>query len=508
MQLRNTAAQKEHRLERHRKLSQLAGQVVGLDAVYPLATGKSSRRIYLDSTASTLRLKVVQDVIDQYQPYYANTHSTVHFGAKLSTCEYDWAHQMVLQFVRADPKTHTAIFVGSGATGGINRVARTLSTLSPDRDVVITSIMEHHSNDLPHRKNFREVVHIPALRNAGMPGTVDLSALEAALQAHHGRVNYVAITGVSNVTGIVNPIYEAAALAHRYGTRLLVDAAQMMAHVPVCMTGNENPDHDIDILVFSGHKIYAPGSPGVVVARKSLFDIADPTEVGGGMVEDVWLDRYTATAKLPDREEAGTPNICGAIGLAAALYALDSVGMDLVHEQESELIRYALEKLDAIEDVIIYGDPDFDRSQRSGALSFNIRGMHHALTAAILNDYFNISVRNDCFCAHPYVRDMITDVIEKEIDNLSDEELEQLAELQRGMVRASFGVYTTVDDIDALIAAVEKIAADRQAYERHYRMDDQGNFVHTSFSLDTSTIFSVKASVDRWLSPGADENRA
>ena len=159
--------------------------------------------------------------------------------------------------------------------------------------------------------------------------------------------------------------------------------------------------HDIDVLVFSGHKIYAPGSPGVVVARKELFSGVEPQEVGGGMVEDVWLDRFAPTAKLPDREEAGTPNICGSVGLATALYALYRVGMDTIAQEESELISYVLSRLGEIDDVVIYGDNDADRYKRAGALSFNIKGVHHALTGAVLNDYFNIAVRNECFCAHP-----------------------------------------------------------------------------------------------------------
>ena len=156
---------------------------------------------------------------------------------------------MVLEFVNADPQEYTAFFVGSGTTGGMNRVARTLAERDPEKDVVITTIMEHHSNDLPHRKHFREVEHIPAAMEAHSLGCIDLNRLEDALKKYAGKVNYVAITGVSNVTGIIKPVHEVAELAHQYGTLLIVDAAQMAAHVPIRMSGHSNPQRDIDVLV-------------------------------------------------------------------------------------------------------------------------------------------------------------------------------------------------------------------------------------------------------------------
>jgi selenocysteine lyase/cysteine desulfurase len=483
-------------------LEKLAREVIGLEVQYTLATGERTRRIYLDSTASTLRLKVVQEVLDKFQPYYSNTHSLMHFGARLSTKEYQWAHDMVLEFVRANPEIYTAFFVGSGTTGGMNRVARTLREKRPERDAVITTIMEHHSNDLPHRKHFREVVHIPAAMAAHSLGCVNLRRLEEALREHAGKVNYVAITGVSNVTGIINPVHEIAAMAHQHGALIVVDAAQMAAHVPIQMSGHDNPVKDIDVLVFSGHKIYAPGSPGVVVTRKDLFAGLEPQEVGGGMVDAVYINRYTQSQKFPDREEAGTPNICGAIGLAAALYALHKIGMEMIAEEEHKLIDYAIEKLSAVDDLIIYGETDSSLCKRYGAISFNLKNMDHGLTAAALNDYFNISVRNECFCAHPYVREMVTMSLAEEAERLSDEELEQLAELHRGMVRASFGVYSTEKDVDALVAALKHITANKNFYRVHYARLPNGDYEHKTFRFDHEKIFSVRSAVEAWLEAG------
>jgi selenocysteine lyase/cysteine desulfurase len=304
---------------------------------------------------------------------------------------------------------------------------------------------------------------------------------------------------VSNVTGIVNPIRELAKLAHRHGALLVVDAAQMAAHLPMHMSGHEDPAEDIDVLVFSGHKIYAPGSPGVVITRTELFEGLEPQEVGGGMVDDVYLNRYELTDKFPDREEAGTPNISGAIGLAASLYALDKVGMDLIAQDERELIEYAIDRLHEVPGIIIYGEPDWSQCERAGAVSFNLRELEHGLTAALLNDYFNVSVRNECFCAHPYVREMITEVLSNESDDLSDEEIERLADLHRGMVRASFGIYSTKADVDLLVRGLKDIQSRLEHYAPLYERKESGDYVHRTFAFDHQRLFSVKGAVDEWF---------
>jgi selenocysteine lyase/cysteine desulfurase len=221
------------------------------------------------------------------------------------------------------------------------------------------------------------------------------------------------------------------------------------------------------------------------------------------MVDDVYLNRYMPLEKFPDREEAGTPNISGAIGLAAALYALSRAGMDLVAQEERELIEYALERLATVDNLVIYGETDCSRCERAGAISFNIKKMDHALTASVLNDYFNIAVRNECFCAHPYVREMITDELAED-DDISEEELENLAELHKGMVRASFGVYSTREDVDALLHALGVIGSNRDFYERQYDKLSSGDYEHKTFKFDPARLFSVRTEVDAWLSQNGE----
>ncbi len=486
--------------DRQKMLDKLRASTTGLRVEYPLASGETARRIYLDSTASTLQLGIVRDVVGKYLPHYANTHSNAHFNAKLSSHELAWAHAMVLDFVGANAQTHGCFFVGSGTTGGINRVARTLARKWSHRDVVITTIMEHHSNDLPHRKNFAKVVHVPVKVTANGFGCADIGRIEKALREYRERVSYVAVTGVSNVTGIINPIYDIAELAHRYGALLVVDAAQMAAHVPIKMSNPEKPARELDILCLSGHKIYAPSSPGVVVTRLDLFREVEPDEVGGGMVDDVHLDRYLTTEKFPDREEAGTPNIVGAIALATVLCALKKIGMHYIDAQETRLINYAISKLTTIKDVVVYGETDPRNCQRAGAISINIRGLHHALTAAILNDYFNIAVRNACFCAHPYVREMIANDLGEQMEGLSNQELEALAELHRGMVRASFGLYNDAQDVDALVGALQQICARKEYYQSQYhKTESDDEYIHNTFQFDSRPIFSAHNEVTRWF---------
>jgi len=472
---------------------------VGIDLEHLLASGEKSRRIYLDSTASTLQLGVVRDIIEQYTPYYSNTHTTVHFNARISTREYEWAHQQSLTFAHADPEKYGCFFVGSGTTGGIHRIARTLCIRRPERDIVVTSIMEHHSNDLPHRKHFNKFVHVPVVVTEQGMGAIDLDALKKTLDQYGSRVNYVAVTGVSNVTGIVNPIHEVAEMAHECGALILVDAAQMAAHLPIRMSGHENPVRNIDLLAMSGHKIYAPSSPGVVITRKELFSDVEPDEVGGGMVGDVYTEDYLYTGNFPDREEAGTPNIVGAIALATSLYTLQSIGMTKISDHETGIINYAIDRLGKIDDVVIYGHHDTEKYRRAGAVSINIRGLHHSLTAAILNDYFNIAVRNACFCAHPYVREMISEDLGEQMEGLTNEELEALAELHRGMVRCSFGIYNTGQDIDILAGALEEIVRNKDYYMVKYRENDCGDYIHESFEFDSTAIFSTTDAVDHWL---------
>ncbi len=481
-------------------LERLRNKFDGLSTPYRLADGREIARTYLDSAASNLRLQVSDEIVRDALAHYANTHSQLHFGARIMTSLYKEAHRIVLDFVDAGP-SYTAIFLGNGVTGALNRMARVLSERSAERDVVITTIMEHHANDLPHRKHAGKVVHIPVEKDPdGEAGRVDMAALRRAVDKYADRLNYIAVTSASNVTGVLNPVHEIARLAHEAGALIVVDAAQSAAHLPIHVEGTD-PSEALDVVCLSGHKIYTPGSPGVIVARRDLFQGLEPQEVGGGIVSFVDTTRYDVTDALPDREETGTPNLPGSLALAATLQVLGRIGMDIIEEDERRLTQYALDRLEHIEGVQIYGSHRLEIADRIGVITFNITGLQHGLVTAILNDYFGIAVRNECFCAQPFVRQLL---------GISDEDGVAPVECtdtcsqreQPGMVRVSFGLYNTREDVDAVADAVEEIISRRDAWQELYVPvpDGSGDWVHRDFRFRPEDAYCLSTAVDDRLS--------
>lgn len=473
---------------------------IGLATEYPLVDGRRTRRHYLDSAASTLALRCARQVADELLLHYANTHSQAHFSARIVNRAYDWAHRQTLNFVGAPPSgAYVACFAGSGSTAHLNRLARTLAAQRPERDVVLVSLMEHHANDLPHRKHAGQVISIPLLGAAPALGAVDLNALERLLEQHRGRVNYVAVSAASNVTGIVNPLHDIAALAHAHRAWVVVDASQSIAHAPLRLNDSDAAERQLDAVVFSGHKLYAPGAPGVMIARRALLEGQEPDELGGGVVEDVRVSDYQITDHFPEREEAGTPNIPGAVQLGAALNVLQRLGLAQAHAAEQRLLRRLLAGLSAIPGVRVYGDVDLQRTPRLGVVSFNLAGLEQGLVAAALNDYHNVAVRNGCFCAHPYVRELLKP--ELWVLDIDPDAADAEAQIQpwRGMVRASLGLYSTEDDIDALLTGVRDVLDQAEYYRTQYLVDRAGHFHHRTFDPPGETLFDPEAALEQAL---------
>lgn len=287
-----------------------------MDVSYTNAQGQELPRIYLDSAASTLALAPAQQTTQKFLKYYANTHSSIHLSAKISSEVITWSQQHVLQFFGAE-KGYSVVFQGSGATSPLNRLAKGLSKLQPDKKTVLVSLMEHHSNDLPHRAHGNNVIHIPIYNDEGELQGVDLKAIEVLCQQHQGQLNYIAVTAASNVSGHISPIYDIAEIAHRHGAYIVVDGAQIAAHAPIQLS-QSSPARSIDFFVFSGHKTYAPGSPGVLISKTELLSQLSPEFYGGGMVTEVSRYDYQVSGHLFDKEHAGTINIPGIFMLASA----------------------------------------------------------------------------------------------------------------------------------------------------------------------------------------------
>jgi selenocysteine lyase/cysteine desulfurase len=320
--------------------------------------------------------------------------------------------------------------------------------------------MEHHSNDLPWRKHAR-VIHVGVTPD----GHLDLAALRSTLRRERGQVKLVAVSGASNISGLCTPLHDVARWAHDAGAKIFVDAAQLAPHRAIDMRPDDDPAH-IDFLALSAHKMYAPFGTGALIGPTSFFAAGEPDAVGGGVVEVVTMDRAVWN-QPPHKEEAGSPNVIGGVALGAAIAVLRSVGMDQIARHEGELLRYAYAKLKGIKGVSLYGPTD-NLEEKVGVITFNVEGFHHALTAAILSVEGGIGVRNGCFCAHPYVKELLH-VSPEDDRRLTAEVLGGDKSNMPGMVRASFGCYSNTDDVDALVAMLERIT--RRDYRGMYVQD-------------------------------------
>lgn len=454
---------------------------IGLDTRYPLADGNQRRRIHLDGAASPLPATTALATIQKLLPHYSNTHSYVHSSARISTQALHWAHHTILECMGADQQEYTCVFSGSGTTAGINRVARGLALARPQRKVVLVSAMEHHANDLPHRQFNNQIEYIPLCGDGAEQGAVDLQEMEKMLQRYAGQVNYVAITAVSNVTGVINPVTAITRLAHQYGALVLVDGAQAVAHMATRLSRSE-AEEEVDFFVFSGHKLYTPASPGVLIAKKSVLQSLGGQDLGGGSVETVSYYDYSLLTDYPDKEQSGTTNIIGAVALATVFKEMSEYGFDKIEQHDRRLMRELQDAISTLPGIIVYGDPQADRIS---ALAFNHRSIDHGLLAAILNDYFSIAVRNECFCAHPYVSSMMKETLWKlDLNGIAEDQQEAFINLKRGMVRASLSLYNTSDDIEALISALSEVSRTFESLAENYTARPDGSYLHKSFAVD------------------------
>jgi selenocysteine lyase/cysteine desulfurase len=389
----------------------------------------------------------VLDAVTDFMPWYSSVHRGAGYKSVVSTDRYERARTTVARFVGADLREHVVIF-GRNTTEAINKLSYRLAL--ERSEIVLISQLEHHSNDLPWRARAR-VLRI----RADAQGALDEEHAARLLREHAGCVRLLAVTGGSNVTGHVPDIHRLATLAHAAGARILVDAAQLAPHRRIDMGAIDDPGH-IDYLALSGHKMYAPFGAGALIGRRDTFEQGEPEMRGGGTIRFVSTDEV-AWAAAPERDEAGTPNVVGAIALAAAVDALERIGMDAIAAHEATLTAHALRGLVAVPGLRIYGDGDpRGAAQRLGVIPFEIAGVPHDEVAARLAAEHAIGVRNGCFCAHPYLAHLLrlgdTDrqAVQRRlaVDDHHD---------TPGLVRISFGAGSTLDDVDALIAALQAI---------------------------------------------------
>jgi selenocysteine lyase/cysteine desulfurase len=441
------------------ELGDLRQQVVGVGQPVPLWDGSTRPYVNFDNAASTPAFRHVRDKVVEFLDWYSSVHRGSGYKSLVSTRAYERAHEIVAEFVGADPETHSVIF-GKNTTEAINVLASAIEL--SDGDVVITTASEHHSNDLPWRPRATVAYILP-----DRDGRISPAGLADLLERYEGRVKLVAVTGASNVTGFLPPIYEMAELAHEHGARILVDCAQLAPHRPIHMGSPGSPDC-LDFVAISGHKMYAPFGTGALIGATDFFRGGAPAQRGGGTIEIVTLDEVHWAAP-PERYEAGSPNVVGAVALAASIHVLSEVGMDRIAAHEKELTSYALDRMRDLDGVALYGSDDPDGVEdRLGVLPFTVHGMPHGKVAAILSMEGGIGVRNGCFCAHPYVLRLL-DVSGGEYESYKQLVLEGDRSTLPGLVRVSFGCYNTAEEVDWLVEMLQRVVEGR--YEGDYVVD-------------------------------------
>lgn len=378
--------------------------------------------IYLDNAASSQKPRQVIDAIDDYyRRYNANVHRGIHKLSEAATAAYEEARVKVKKFINAANKREV-IYV-RGTTEGINLVAQTWGRANLGAgDSVILTQMEHHSNIVPWQMLAAEkgfaIRYVPVLPD----GTLDMDVYAALLRDH--RVKLVSAMYVSNVLGTINPIQQMAKQAHEAGALIMVDAAQAVPHMPVDVQAL-----GADFLTFSGHKMLAPTGSGILYGKRDLLEAMPPWMGGGDMISRVTLEGSTWN-ELPYKFEAGTPSIAEGIGLGAAVDYLNGIGMDKIRAHEEAITAYALERLAEVPGLTLYGP---DAGKKGAVAAFTLQGIH-AHDVAQLLDAEGIAVRAGHHCAMP-LHDCL---------NIP------------ATARASFYLYNTLAEVDALIDALYK----------------------------------------------------
>lgn len=383
---------------------------------FPLLNAQ--KKVYLDNAATSQK---PESVIRAVETYYAHHNANIHRGkhglSNEATIRYENVRKKVADFIHADSAEE--IVFTRGTTESINLIAQ--SFVKYFYDTVMVSELEHHSNIVPWQlRGYVQgegLIVIPVDENLN----IRMEALETLLRENPG--SFVSITHVSNAFGIINPIKEIIDLAHKHECLVMVDGAQAVPHMEVNVQ-----ELDVDFYAFSGHKMFGPTGIGVLYGKKELLEQTRPYQGGGAMIESVSFEG-SSFLPPPHRFEAGTQNIAGTIGLGAAVDYIRYATYGAIRDQESSLIKYALEKLHDVEGITLYTQA----SNIEGILSFNIEGLHHDDIGTLL-DKQNISVRTGHHCAQPAMKKLGIE----------------------GTVRASLAFYNTHEEIDAMIKALNK----------------------------------------------------
>ena len=437
-------------------------ELVGAHLPVPCLDGTDRPYRDLDCAASTPALRAVADRVTEFLPWYSSVHRGAGYKSRRATAAYEAAREEVHHFAGRPARSDDIVVLVRNTTEAINHLAYRLR-LGRD-DVVVTTVVEHHANLLPWSRLAR-----PRWVECGTDGTFGTDDVVKALE-DGARPALLAVTGASNVTGWRPPVEEICAEAHARDVPVLLDAAQLAPHRPLPAGGPGGPD----FVAFSGHKMYAPFGAGALIGPRSVFETGDPFLAGGGAVDLVDLDEVIWT-EPPEREEAGSPNVVGVVAFGTAMEELERIGWDAIRAHEVALSSRLHDGLRAIGGVHVLGPGPEPGGDLLAVAAFNVAGLHHALVAARLSAEFGIGVRHGCFCAHPYLIRLL---------GVGPAGIaEARAAVRRGdrsaipgAVRASCGLGTTAEDVDALLSAVGHLAAGAPAPVRYVQDAITGDF--------------------------------
>ncbi len=385
--------------------------------------------VYLDNAATTQKpLRMLNAMQDEYLNVNSNVHRGVHWMSQQATELYEQARETVREFINA-PTTNDIVFT-RGTTESINLVATVFcESIMQEGDEIIVSAMEHHSNIVPWQLQGQRKGKKLRVIPMNDDGTLDI---EAYKNLFNEKTKIVSVTQVSNVLGTVNPIKEMIRIAHEHNVPILIDGAQSAPHFKVDVQAL-----DCDFFVFSGHKVYGPTGIGVLYGKEEWLDRLPPYQGGGEMIQHVSFE-HTTFERPPLKFEAGTPDYVAAHGLAVALDYITQLGLDDIAQHEHDLTKYALEQMQAIPDINIYGHPkalNIQSDQFGAVVSFNVGNIHHSDIGTLL-DQLGIAVRTGHHCAQPL--------------------MDRLGIL--GTVRASFALYNTHEEVDILLAGIKRVS--------------------------------------------------
>jgi selenocysteine lyase/cysteine desulfurase len=437
-------------------MSALPARLIGDAISVPCVDGVDRPYLNLDSAASTNALPVVAEAVEAFLPWYSSVHRGAGYKSRLATGAYEHARAATLAFAgRPDDGGDVAVIVRN-TTEAINLLAYRLG-LGRD-DVVATTVVEHHANLLPWARLCQR-----RFVECGPEGTFGVDDVRAVLDGVP-RPRLLAITGASNVSGWLPPLGPILEAAHERGVPVLVDAAQLAPHRPL--------PAGADFVAWSGHKMYAPFGASALVGPRNAFAEGDPFLAGGGAVDLVDLDEVVWTDP-PEREEAGSPNVVGAVALDAAITELGRLGWDRVTAHDDDLARRLRSGLASVPGVGVLG-PDLTEPTLPLA-TFTVTGVHHALVAARLSAEYGIGVRHGCFCAHPYLMRLL-DLSPEEVAAYREAVLRHDRRDMPGAVRASACLSTSAEDVDRLVRAVADIAGGLAAPVTYVQDQYTGDF--------------------------------